>query len=320
MGQLGARFAMFSSLFIRSVSACTLLLAGVLMGAAPAFSAGVQGVWMKGPKADGAMTGASSGKELLPICRANFDNGQHPGKLWKQQCNFEWGWNDKLASDYEVLKADSRYQWVNPYSGTYGRGPGKLPDNFVIGGDAGDASKHVQMGICQAFVKDDGRWHPGKFFDGKCNIAYGGPEATKDSSKKMRVQMPDADGNVKVLVAGSGAPPSPQNKIVISATKKPQQDAIVITGSGFKPNAPVTVRVTDPKLPLVLITDIGGKRITSSGSGTLDVTFTGFCSKASEDALKRKTLYFSANDGRSVPSNVDATGTLWSNTVTVGCT
>jgi len=70
--------------------------------------------------------------------------------------------------------------------------PGKsLPDNAVDSGDAGDAARHVRLGICQAYIASDNTWHPGKFYANYCYIAWGG---------KGRRETPNANGDVLVLV------------------------------------------------------------------------------------------------------------------------
>src|SRR5262245_7874319 len=38
----------------------------------------------------GAVTTAQ-GSLNLPVCRAPYDGGWHPGKFWQGQCLFEWG-------------------------------------------------------------------------------------------------------------------------------------------------------------------------------------------------------------------------------------
>jgi len=132
--------------------------------------------------ADGLVSGKSGGKGPLAVCRSTIDNGQHPGKLWEGQCNVEWGRREYRISDYEVL-LDNRFSWVNP---------GKsLPDNAVDSGDAGDAARHVRLGICQAYIASDNTWHPGKFYANYCYIAWGG---------KGRRETPNANGDVLVLV------------------------------------------------------------------------------------------------------------------------
>ncbi len=164
----------------------------------------VAGRWV-GMPANGIVTGGSGGLGPLPVCRADFNHGQHPGKLWQGQCNFEWGFEDKLQSNFQVL-LDDGYHWVNPFvapgAGIFVSGSVQVPNNAVDGGDAGDAANHVRLVVCQAYVSQDRTWHPGKFYAGKCNIAWGGaPSAGGGNvSRDRKVRTPDVYGNVLILV------------------------------------------------------------------------------------------------------------------------
>ena len=81
-------------------------------------------------------------------------------------------------------------------------------------------------------------------------------------------------------------------------------------GTGFLPNAPVTIRAADDQLRNEFYVTIGGRRILSDASGRLDLRLVNICKG-------RGNLYFSANDGRKNAS--DRTGTLWSNTARTTC-
>jgi hypothetical protein len=140
----------------------------------------------------------AGGNGPMAVCRAPQDGGQQVGKVWENQCWFEFAYKDVATSTYTVLVNDPKYVWVNAYAGTYGSGPGRIPDNAVNGGDAGVIAKHVLLGICQAFVPNDKTWHPGKFYAGKCNIAWGGLNGKVDPN--MHVRLPDADSTVRILV------------------------------------------------------------------------------------------------------------------------
>jgi hypothetical protein len=99
----------------------------------------------------------------------------------------------------------------------------------------------------------------------------------------------------------------------MSAAGKPG-NVITISGQGFTPNALVTVRVTDQSLRSVWTgAENNGQPIRASPGGAVNVTFNGLCKSPG-------LLFFSANDGRKVPPNVDVTETLWSKTATITCT
>lgn len=167
----------------------------------------VGGSWVRLP-ANGVVTGKSGGLGPLAVCRASFDGGQHPGKLWQGDCNFEWGFQDHFESNFEVL-LDNGYSWINPgrfVINNFGQQVWTvdgLPSNAVDGGDAGNAASHTRLGICQAYVAADNTWHPGKFYANSCNIAWGGSRTGGQGGERQRRQRkvgPDALGNVLVLV------------------------------------------------------------------------------------------------------------------------
>ncbi|GIL02001.1 MAG: hypothetical protein BroJett030_19000 [Alphaproteobacteria bacterium] len=180
------------------------ILAGLTAVTLHASQALTAGRWAKLP-AEGVVAGRNGGLGPLAVCRAGFDAGQHPGKLWQGQCHFEWGWDDHITPSFEVL-LDDGYRWENP-----GRvvqtvlGPVwkvELPSNAVDGGDAGTQAAHTRLGICLAFMPADNTWHPGKFFAEHCNIAWGGVgvDSMPDHPRNKRKVAPLATGNVLVLV------------------------------------------------------------------------------------------------------------------------
>jgi hypothetical protein len=141
----------------------------------------VPGTWVSG-QGNGVVTGFPGKLGSLTVCRANYDGGQQPGKVWEGQCNFGFGGQEVRLTDYQVL-LDTGWQWV--IAGN------TLPNNAVDGGDAGTTAHSVRLGVCQAFKSDDLSWHPGKFYANKCNIAWG--------HKEIAVT-PDSGGNVRLLV------------------------------------------------------------------------------------------------------------------------
>jgi hypothetical protein len=163
-------------------------------------SAWYEGRWVKGPGPAGGivMGGSFPGKPDLPICRAKQDGGWHPGKVWQGSCWFEWGWADVATPNYEVLLKEPEFRWVNAFCGTYGSGKGKLRPNAVFGGDGGNAANHEGLGVCSAYVPEDGIEHPGKFYKGYCNIAWGGGNGV---DQRMKRREPGADGHVSLLIS-----------------------------------------------------------------------------------------------------------------------
>jgi hypothetical protein len=148
----------------------------------------IAGHWVK-PPGNGVVLASPGGEHgSLPVCRASYDNGMHPGKLWDGTCNIGWGGRTIYATDYEVL-LDDGYEWVEV-------GNGGMPANAVDGGDAGDRAGHVRLGVCEVFNGGDSSWHPGKFYAGKGNYAWGGSKT--DNLGKEIAQAPN--GNVRILV------------------------------------------------------------------------------------------------------------------------
>jgi hypothetical protein len=87
-------------------------------------------------------------------------------------------------------------------------------------------------------------------------------------------------------------------------------NSFIVRCTGLVPRAPLTIRVVDAALQWVMITSIGGTRLSADEHGACRVTLNGLCKRPG-------ALHFSANDGRRNPA--DKTGTLWSNTVQVTC-
>jgi hypothetical protein len=98
-------------------------------------------------------------------------------------------------------------------------------------------------------------------------------------------------------------PPPPPVKPLISLTSN-GDGSFVVTGSGFKANATVNIRVVDDALTTLWF------KSTSSAQGAFTFPTGHLCQRPGN-------LHFSANDGR--PDSSDTTGLLWSNTVTVSC-
>ena len=99
-------------------------------------------------------------------------------------------------------------------------------------------------------------------------------------------------------------PPPPPPTISVSSQGVGPSSVFTVTGSGFSPNTLVTIRVVNKSLDTETFSQ------TSDAHGNL--TF-----RQSIPCTSKGPLYFSATDGRS--NKADATGELWSNTVTTTC-
>ena len=64
---------------------------------------GVTLAWVKGPSAKGMIIGGSERGRSLPVCRAKYKSGTHPGKVVAGKCNIGWGGKEIVLSTFEVL-------------------------------------------------------------------------------------------------------------------------------------------------------------------------------------------------------------------------
>lgn len=119
--------------------------------------------WIRGPSVPAnAVIGGTEPGRTLPICRASYHNGVHPGKVVAGWCNIGWGGREIVLASFDVLlNTGGAPKWVF--------GPG-VPPNAVIGGQADGHN----LPICRASYQ--GGVHPGKLWAGNCNIGYGGRE------------------------------------------------------------------------------------------------------------------------------------------------
>jgi len=68
-------------------------------------SAGVVVAWINaanGQVPAGAVIGGQEAGSPLPVCRASYNNGVHPGKVVGNNCNIGWGGKELVFSSYEV--------------------------------------------------------------------------------------------------------------------------------------------------------------------------------------------------------------------------
>lgn len=132
------------------------------------------GRWVT-PQGNGVVV-ASGGRNTLTVCRVARSGTMQPGNLWGENCYYGLNGKEYSSTDYQVL-LDSRYTWVNPgrmvsgpYWNTY---VSEIPSNAIDGGEAGNGQR---FGVCEANTPEDQTWRPGKFYAGKCYIAWQGNE------------------------------------------------------------------------------------------------------------------------------------------------
>lgn len=107
-----------------------------------------------------AFVGGTEDGQPLVVCRAPYLAGVYPGKVVKGNCNISYNSSEVYQHVYEVL-AGNDGRWAPPQPGLAGA--------FIAGGENGGP-----LFLCQA--EYHGGVHPGKVYDGKCDISYAGSE------------------------------------------------------------------------------------------------------------------------------------------------
>lgn len=122
-----------------------------------------------------AVGGTEQGQSLY-LCRGNYKDGQHPGKVVKGNCNITWGGKEipLVGQAFSVYLGDVR--WENKIRGT----------NFanrtaIVGGTENGGLLYT----CQArFSLQPGSvlgTYPGKIVLGRCHVGYAGVEYFVDN-------------------------------------------------------------------------------------------------------------------------------------------
>jgi hypothetical protein len=131
----------------------------------PAPTANLQWVAASGGQMPaGAVLGGQEPGRSLFVCRANYQNGVHPGKVVGGNCNISYGGREIEIPNYETLtNSGVTLRWVAASGG-------QVPAGAVQGGQESGRS----LFVCR--VNYQGGVHPGKVVAGNCNIGYGGRE------------------------------------------------------------------------------------------------------------------------------------------------
>jgi hypothetical protein len=166
----------------------------------PKYFNGVQAmgpyVWQDGAAAiaaglRGAVIGGQEGGQSLPLCRASYQNGVHPGKLWRNNCNIGWGGKEiALSSGFQVLVRSAAQQNEQYFPTDNWRAPNELPPaaTFYAGYEG-----QTWMRVCRAQYNNN--WHPGKEHNGRCNISWGGKEMVMQSYQVLSLFNTAVGGN-----------------------------------------------------------------------------------------------------------------------------
>jgi hypothetical protein len=97
------------------------------------------------------------------VCRGEYEDGVHPGKVSAGFCNISWGGEEVSLPNYQVLVSKVPLGWV---PADYGQ----IPMNAVAGGYERDETLY----ICKA--RYHGNFHTGKVIGQNCNFGWNGRE------------------------------------------------------------------------------------------------------------------------------------------------
>jgi hypothetical protein len=111
----------------------------------------------------GAVVGGIEGHNTLYVCQASYNNSVHPGKTLGTNCNIPYGGSEIAIPSYRILVGHGLHWERIPYEEIAYRG--------VVGGHE---SNGTPLYVCR--TNHMGTYHPGKTYDGKCDIGYGGYE------------------------------------------------------------------------------------------------------------------------------------------------
>ncbi len=135
-----------------------------------AISALAAPAWVKGTATiSNALAGGSDNGKAIPICRAKYERGTHPGRLTGGKCSIGYGGKEVSLAEYEVLTGlETEVAWVASKNG-----------EAVNGAIAAGTENNRTMAICR--FKQNNTLQSGKVAGTSCNIGVGGKEATSSS-------------------------------------------------------------------------------------------------------------------------------------------
>ncbi len=144
-----------------------------------------------------AIIGGREPGRSLPVCRAIYNKGVHPGKVVGKNCNFGYGGKEVLAPQYDVLVGDPAVLMQSPqFVRWIAAQGGQVPPGAFFG--AYEPGRPI-MPICQAPYQDG--VHVGKVVGGNCNFGYGGREVLSPQYAVLVVERIPV-----VSAAGTSAP------------------------------------------------------------------------------------------------------------------
>ena len=203
-------------------------------------------VWL--PAANGAVPpnaiiGGNEPGRTLPVCRAIYNKGVHPGKVVGKNCNFGYGGKELLAPQYDVLvgnpavlnKTPQLVRWIAAQGG-------QVPPGAFFG--AYEPGRPI-LPICQAPYQ--GGVHVGKVVGRNCNFGYGGLEVL---SPQYAVLVVGKNPVVSATGTGPVAIASAQNQTMEAITAAVQAEVLVLTAKPATSAQPAPTPAVQSTVPV----------------------------------------------------------------------
>ena len=203
-------------------------------------------VWL--PAANGAVPpnaiiGGNEPGRTLPVCRAIYNKGVHPGKVVGKNCNFGYGGKELLAAQYDVLvgnpallnKTPQLVRWIAAQGG-------QVPPGAFFG--AYEPGRPI-LPICQAPYQ--GGVHVGKVVGRNCNFGYGGLEVL---SPQYAVLVVGKNPVVSATGTGPVAIASAQNQTMEAITAAVQAEVLVLTAKPATSSQPAPTPAVQSTVPV----------------------------------------------------------------------
>ena len=203
-------------------------------------------VWL--PAANGAVPpnaiiGGNEPGRTLPVCRAIYNKGVHPGKVVGKNCNFGYGGKELLAAQYDVLvgnpallnKTPQLVRWIAAQGG-------QVPPGAFFG--AYEPGRPI-LPICQAPYQ--GGVHVGKVVGRNCNFGYGGLEVL---SPQYAVLVVGKNPVVSATGTGPVAIASAQNQTMEAITAAVQAEVLVLTAKPATSAQPAPTPAVQSTVPV----------------------------------------------------------------------
>jgi len=168
---------------------------------------------------------------ILFVCRANFQQGIHPGKLVGGKCHISYGGREYPIAPYEMAVASpSSHYWGKPGESSTPIVGGREPGRSLIICRAEHRSGSLSHGM-----------HSGKSFGGRCYFGYGGQEIVASNYEVLyqattQVSAPPPRPASPVATAPVASPP------VAVSTEFKRRVALVIGNGDYR----VAGRLTNP--------------------------------------------------------------------------